>query len=173
LRTLALDTLDVVYLRQQGLASVAEHFGVLAELQAKGMIRHLGLSNVRREHITQAQEIAPVVAIQNRYGVGFGRVSDEILTLCGEQGIAFVPFFAVTGAAREAGGVSVNDAIQDIADHHGATPAQIRLAWTLHCGHHVLAIPGTSSAQHLEENLMAGAIQLSPNELATLDAFID
>ncbi|HET6984967.1 MAG TPA: aldo/keto reductase [Kribbella sp.] len=170
LRTLGVDTLDVVYLRQAGLDDVSEHFGVLAELRAKGMIKHLGLSNVRLEHITQAQDIAPVVSVQNRYGVGFGRVNDDLLRVCGEQGIAFVPFFALTAAAREAGGVSSNDAVQEVADQHNATPAQIRLAWTLSRGDHVLAIPGTSSTRHLEENLAAGAIRLSPGQLAVLDS---
>lgn len=71
--------LDVVYLRRHGLDSVAEHFGVLAGLQEKGLIRHLALSNVRMHHLPQAQAIAPVVAVQNRYGVGHGRVNDEML----------------------------------------------------------------------------------------------
>ena len=95
------------------------------------MIKHLGLSNVRVEHLAQAQEIAPIVAVQNRYGVGFGRVNDDILRVCGEQGIAFVPFFALTAASREVGGVASDDAVQEVADQHNATPAQIRLAWTL------------------------------------------
>jgi aryl-alcohol dehydrogenase-like predicted oxidoreductase len=173
LRALGLETLDVVYLRQAGLDSIAEHFGVLAELQAKGLIRHLGLSNVRTDHLAEAQKIAPVVAVQNRYGVGFGRVNDDIVRECGGQGIAFVPFFALTAESREAGGVSVNDTLREIADDHGATPAQIRLAWTLARGDNVLAIPGTSSRRHLEENVMAGSIDLSPGQLAALDTFID
>jgi aryl-alcohol dehydrogenase-like predicted oxidoreductase len=170
LRALGKETLDVVYLRQAGLDDVSEHFGILAELRANGMIKHLGLSNVRVEHIAQAQEIAPVVAVQNRYGVGFGRVNDNILRLCGEQGIAFVPFFALTAASREVGRVSSDDVVQEVADQHNATPAQIRLAWTLSRGDHVLAIPGTSSPRHLEENLAAGAIRLSPGQLAVLDS---
>lgn len=173
LRTLGLESLDLVYLRQTGLDSVAEHFGVLAELRDKGLIRHLGLSNVRTEHLVQAQQIAPVVAVQNRYGVGFGRVNDEILSACGEQGIAFVPFFALTAAAREAGGVSVNAEIQRIADEHDASPAQIRLAWTLSLGDHVLAIPGTSSPRHLEDNIRSGSLQLSFADLAVLDGLVD
>ena len=170
LRALGVETLDLVYLRQAGLEDVSEHFGVLAELRTKGMIKHLGLSNVRVEHLAQAQEIAPIVAVQNRYGVGFGRVNDDILRVCGEQGIAFVPFFALTAASREVGGVASDDAVQEVADQHNATPAQIRLAWTLGRGNHVLAIPGTSSPRHLEENLAAGAIRLSPGQLAVLDS---
>lgn len=169
LHDLGLETLDLVYLRQQGLDSIAEHFGVLAELQRKGMIQHLALSNVRLEHLTEAQQLAPVVAVQNRYGVGFGRVNDEMIRICGEQGIAFVPFFAVTAASREAGGVAPSEVVLDIARQYDATPAQIRIAWTLSRGPHVLAIPGTGNAEHLAENMAAGAIDLSPADLATLD----
>lgn len=173
MRTLGRDVLDIVYLRQQGLDDIAEHFGVLAELQARGMIRHLALSNVKMHHIQQAQAIAPVVAVQNRYGVGFGRVNDEILDLCGDQGMAFIPFFAVTAGGREAGGVAVDDAVLAIAREYGATPAQIRIAWTLSRGDHVLAIPGTGNADHLAENVAAGDIRLSPEQIAVLDGLRD
>ncbi len=170
LRDLGRDALDVVYFRQHGLESVAEHFGVLAELRDKGLIRGLGLSNIKLHHLAQAQEIAPVVAVQNRYGVGFGRVNDELVRLCGEQGIAYVPYFALAGASREVGGVSASDVVEQIAAAHEATPAQIRLAWTLSQGDHMLAIPGTGSARHLEENLAAESIRLSPADIAALDA---
>ena len=83
LRTLGRDHLDLVYLRQHGLQSITEHFAVLAQLRQAGLIRHLGLSNVRLHHLTQAQAIAPVVAVQNRYGVDFGRVNDEMVSTCG------------------------------------------------------------------------------------------
>jgi aryl-alcohol dehydrogenase-like predicted oxidoreductase len=170
LRQLGLDCLDLVYLRQTGLESVAEHFGVLAELRKAGLIRHLGLSNVRAQHLSQAQEIAPVVAVQNRYGVDFGRVNDALLNTCGEQGIAFVPFFALTGTGREAGGLTHSEAVQTIARDRGATPAQVRIAWTLARGPHVLAIPGTGDPAHLIENLAAATIHLSSAELARLNA---
>ncbi|TDW86739.1 aryl-alcohol dehydrogenase-like predicted oxidoreductase [Kribbella sp. VKM Ac-2566] len=173
LRVLGVDSLDLVYLRQMGLESIAEHFGVLAELQEKGMIRHLGISNVRVSHLHEARKIAPVVAVQNRYSVGFGRVNDEILQLCGELGIAFIPFFTLTAESREAGGVPDSGPVQEIADRHGATVAQVRLAWTLSRGDHVLAIPGTSSPQHLEENLRAADLTLSPEDLAVLDSLVD
>ncbi len=173
LRNLGRDVLDVVYLRPHGLDSVAEHFGVLAGLQEKGLIRHLALSNVRMHHLAQAQAIAPVVAVQNRYGVGYGRVNDEMLNHCGEHGIAFVPFFAVTGARRETGGVATDDAVLAIAREHDATPSQIRIAWTLSRGDHVLAIPGTGSLEHLAENVAAGDITLSPAQLAVLDNLRD
>lgn len=169
LRQLGRDHLDVVYLRQAGLDSVTEHFGALAELRAAGLIRHLGISNVRPQHLVQAQEIAPVVCVQNRYGVDFGRVNDEMLRTCGEQDIAFVPFFAITATGREAGGVADNDAVLALARAHGATPAQVRIAWTLHRGPHVLAIPGTGNPDHLAENMAAGTLHLSAEEWASLD----
>jgi aryl-alcohol dehydrogenase-like predicted oxidoreductase len=168
LRALGRDHLDLVYLRQAGLDSVAEHVGVLAELRDAGLVRHLGLSNVRAEHLVQAQEIAPVAAVSNRYGVDFGRINDELLESCGEQGIAFVPFFALAGEGREAGGVATHDAVDQVARAHGATPAQVRLAWTLSRGPHVLAIPGTSSEEHLVENLAAADLVLSAEEQVAL-----
>ena len=169
LRRLGRDHLDVVNLRQFGLDSVADHFGALAEMQAAGLIRHLGLSNVRPEHLAQAQEIAPVVCVQNRYGVDFGRNNDDMLRTCGDQGIAFVPFFALTGAGREIGGVAHHDAVLAIARAHDATPAQVRIAWTLSRGPHVLAIPGTGNPDHLAENIAAGVLCLSDEELAGLE----
>jgi pyridoxine 4-dehydrogenase len=170
LRALRRDHLDLVYLRQAGLASVAEHFGALAELQRAGLIRHLGVSSVRAEHVAQAQEIAPVAAVSNRYAVDFGRVNDDLLESCAIQGIAFVPFFALTGEGREIGGVAAHDVVDDVARAHDATPAQVRLAWTLSRGPHVLVIPGTSSEAHLVENLAAGHLELSADEVAALTA---
>ena len=169
LRQLGRDHLDVVNLRQHGLDSVAEHFGALAELRDAGLIRHLGLSNIRPQHLAQAQAIAPVVCVQNTYGVDTRRTQDQFVRTCGDQGVAFVPFFAIAGDAREAGGVAANAAVQAIARTHGATPAQVRIAWTLSRGPHMLAIPGTGNPDHLVENLAAGALVLSPDELASLD----
>ena len=171
LRQLGRDQLDVVNLRWlPGSGNpVAEHFGALAELREAGLIRHLGLSGVQPDQLAEAQRIAPVVCVQNSYGIDTGRDSDELLRICGEQGIAFVPFFAVTGGGRHAGGVAENAAILAVAQAHDATAAQIRLAWTLHRGPHVLAIPGTGDPAHLEANLAAGALRLSADDLAALD----
>ncbi|MGC4759363.1 aldo/keto reductase [Micromonospora trifolii] len=169
LRQLGRDHLDVVNLRQHGLDSVAEHFGALAELRDAGLIRHLGLSNIRPHHLAQAQAIAPVVCVQNTYGVDTRRTQDQLVRTCGEQNVAFVPFFAIAGDRREAGGVAANTAVEAIARTHGATPAQVRIAWTLSRGPHLLAIPGTGNPEHLVENLAAGALVLSSDELASLD----
>ncbi|OKI74158.1 oxidoreductase [Micromonospora sp. CB01531] len=168
LRQLGRDHLDVVNLRQHGLDSIAEHFGALAELRDAGLIRHLGISNVRPQHLAQAQAIAPVVCVQNAYGID-NRTSDKTLRACGEQGIAFVPFYAVAGDGREAGGVANNGSVLAIARAHAATPAQVRIAWTLSRGPHVLAIPGTGNPDHLVENVAAGALRLSADELASLE----
>ena len=168
LRQLGRDHLDVVNLRQHGLASVAEHVGALAGLRDKGMIKNIGLSNVRTEHLAQAQAIAPVVCVQNRYGIGFSERSAELLRVCREQGIAFVPFFSITGDGRDDGGVADDPAVRAVAGAHGVTPAQVRVAWTLRQGPHVLAIPGTGNPDHLRENVAAAALHLSADDLAAL-----
>ncbi|MFF0794474.1 oxidoreductase [Streptomyces spiralis] len=172
-RQLGRDHLDVVNLRVggPGTSSVAEHFGALAELREAGLIRHLGLSGVRPEHVAEAQTIAPVVCVQNSYGLDWRRAdATGLVDLCGEQGIAFVPFFAVSGLRREAAAGRERDArVHSVARAHNATPAQVRLAWTLHRGPHVLAIPGTTNPAHLAENIAAGSLRLSEEELALLD----
>ncbi|WP_020138580.1 oxidoreductase [Streptomyces sp. 351MFTsu5.1] len=172
LRQLGRDHLDVVNLRRMGQDSIAEHFGALAELRDKGLIRHLGISNVSPRHLAEAQAVAPVVCVQNRFGLGSGTPgTDEMLRICGEQGIAFVPFYAIAGEGGERGATTGHDgAVLTIAEAHGATPAQIRLAWTLAQGPHVLAIPGTGNPDHLAENVAAGALRLTDDELDTLNS---
>ncbi|MFJ3623138.1 oxidoreductase [Streptomyces iakyrus] len=172
LRQLGRDHLDVVNLRRMPrYDSIAEHFGALADLREAGLIRHLGISNVTPRHLTEAQAIAPVVCVQNRYALDRPDPdSDELLRLCGEQGIAFVPFYAVAGEAAERGATTAHDEdVRAVARAHGASPAQIRIAWTLHQGPHVLAIPGTGNPDHLAENVAAGAIRLTDEELTRLN----
>ncbi|MFB9515103.1 oxidoreductase [Streptomyces purpureus] len=171
LRQLGRDHLDVVNLRIVGSDSIAERFGALAELRDAGLIRHLGLSNVQPHHVAEAQAIAPVVCVQNQYGIGIRPEHDDFVRDCGAQGIAFVPFYSIAGTGREAGATGgESDELLAVARAHGATPAQVRLAWTLHRGPHVLAIPGTGDPEHLAANVAAGALRLSADELATLDA---
>jgi len=172
LRQLGRDHLDVVNLRRMRQDSIAEHFGALAELREAGLIRHLGISDVEPRHLAEAQAIAPVVCVQNRYGLGFhDPATDELLRLCGEQGIAFVPFYAIAGEAGPHGATAAHDeAVRAVARAHDASPAQVRIAWTLHQGPHVLAIPGTGDPGHLAENVAAGALRLTDGELARLDA---
>ncbi|MFF7331240.1 aldo/keto reductase [Streptomyces sp. NPDC090306] len=171
LRQLGRDHLDVVNLRYMRQPSIAEHFGALAELREAGLVRHLGISGVRPEHLAEALEIAPVVCVQNRYGLGSGTpVSEEMLRLCGERGIAFVPFYSVTDQGPRAATDTHDDAVVAVARAHGASPTQVRIAWTLSRGPHVLAIPGTGDPDHLVENVAAGAVRLTEDELRRLDA---
>jgi pyridoxine 4-dehydrogenase len=171
LRQLGRDHLDVVNLRRiPSEIPFADHFGALAELRDAGLIRHLGISAVKPEHLPEALAIAPVVCVQNSYSVDH-RPADPLLRACREQGIAFVPFFAIAGQHREDGAAGAEGAdLKEVASAHGATVAQIRLAWTLQQGPHVLAIPGTSNPDHLVENVAAGAIRLSDDELTRLDS---
>ena len=172
LRRLGREHLDVVNLRimqRPGRDSVAERFAALAALRDAGLIRHLGLSNVRVDHLDEVQAIAPVVCVQNGYAVDWRRTDDDLVRTCGQRGIAYVPFFALAGAGREAGTAADHgEAIRAVARAHGATPHQVRLAWTLHQGPHVLAIPGTGNPDHLVENIAAGALRLSAEDLAAL-----
>jgi len=170
LRQLGRDHLDVVNLRVMGQDSISEDFGALAELRAAGLIRHLGISNARPAHLAQARAIAPVVCVQNRYGVD-ARAGGEMLRTCAALGIAFVPFFSLAGEGREAGVVRAEHAqVRTVARAHGVSPAQVRLAWTLRQGKHVLAIPGTGNPDHLIDNLAAGALQLAEEEAGLLDS---
>ncbi|MGW0145481.1 aldo/keto reductase [Streptomyces sp. NPDC003333] len=172
LRQLGRDHLDLVYLRRMRQDSIAEHFGALAELREAGLVRHLGISAVGPHHLAEARAIAPVVAVQNRYALDRpSPEADALLRLCGEAGIAFVPFYAVAGDAGEHGATDAHDAeVLAVARAHGVTPAQIRLAWTLAQGPHVLAIPGTGNPDHLRENVAAGAVRLTEEELGRLNA---
>ncbi|MFJ7154120.1 aldo/keto reductase [Streptomyces sp. NPDC101118] len=171
LRQLGRDHLDVVNLRVLGTASIAERFGALAELREAGLIRHLGISNVTPAHLAEARAIAPVVCVQNRYGIGLRPgEEDAFLRSCGEQGVAYVPFYAIAGTGREAGaGSGETPEVLAVAEGRGVSPAQVRIAWTLHRGDHVLAIPGTGDPAHLEANVAAGALRLTEEELALLE----
>ena len=171
LRQLGRDQLDVVNLRRRtGQESIAEHFGALADLRQAGLIRHLGVSDVSVDQLTEALLIAPVVCVQNRYGFDL-REHDPVLRACAERGIAFVPFFAIAGQSRQSGArPPAPGPLLAVARRHGATPAQIRLARTLHQSPNVLAIPGTGNVAHLEENAAAAALRLSPEDLDGLPA---
>ncbi|MEV0065530.1 aldo/keto reductase [Amycolatopsis sp. NPDC050768] len=172
LRQLARDHIDVVNLRigtglGRGTGSIAEHFGALAELREAGLIRELGISNVGPEHLTEALAIAPVVCVQNQYGLTAVREDDELLRLCGEHGVAFVPWFAVASGQTDETGVE--ERVATVAKRHDATSAQVRLAWTLAQGDHVLAIPGTGNPDHLAQNVAAAQLRLTAGDLAELD----
>jgi len=161
LRNLGLETLDVVNLRVGAVEeplqeSIAEPFGVLADLRSQGLVRHLGLSNVTPAQLTEAQSIAPVVCIQNHYNL-VHRADDGFLDACAAQGIAFVPFFPLGGFQP-----LQSSALQECADQLAATPMQIALAWLLQRSPNILLIPGTSSLAHLKENIAAATLHLPP-----------
>jgi pyridoxine 4-dehydrogenase len=170
LRQLGRDHLDVVNLRRMRQESIAEHFGALAELRDAGLIRHLGVSQVTVDHLAEALAIAPVVCVQNRYSLDL-REHDGVLRACAERSIAFVPYFAVGGQSDAGDEARVaSERLLKVAEHHGVTPAQVRLAWTLHQAPNVLAIPGTGNVSHLEENVAAAALFLTADDLALLDS---
>ncbi|MFJ2605588.1 aldo/keto reductase [Streptomyces sp. NPDC087425] len=172
LRQLGRDHLDLVYLRRMGQDSIADHFGALADLRTAGLIRHLGVSEIEPRHLAEAQAIAPVVAVQNRYALDRAAADpDEVLRLCGDQGIAFVPYYAVAGQHGENAVTGADhDEVRAVAHAHGVSAAQVRIAWTLSRGPHVLAIPGTGNPDHLAENVAAAALSLTADELRRLDA---
>jgi len=169
LRNLGLDALDVVNLRMGGFSepvegTIASQMEALAELQRKGLIKHIGVSTVSAAQIKEAQSIAPVVCVQNLYNVA-QRGDDALVSDLAEQGIAYVPYFPLGGFTPLQSGV-----LDDVAKEMGKTPMQVALAWLLHRSPNVLLIPGTGSVGHLRENLSAAEIVLSPEVIAKLDA---
>ena len=148
---------------------LAEYVGALATLRSAGLIRHLGVSGVTPQQLAEARAVAPVACVQNRYGIGASPEAHAFVDACGKQGVAFVPFFAIAGQGGGAGATGPEPGeVLAVARAREVTPAQVRLAWTLQRGPHVLAIPGTSDPGHLAENVAAGALRLSPDELARL-----
>ncbi|HSN03084.1 MAG TPA: oxidoreductase [Acidimicrobiales bacterium] len=174
LRQLGRDHLDVVNLRVLHSQPLAEHLGVLADLVEEGLIGHLGVSGVTMDQLDEARQITEIVCVQNRYSVEARTVgADAVLETCGQAGIAFVPFFSLAGSGREHGRPPLEqDAVLALARAHGATPPQVRLAWTLARGEHVLVIPGTGNPAHVAENVAAGSLRLSESELAHLDSLV-
>lgn len=169
LESLGLDRLPVVNYRSNGHDDVPAAVAALADLRDEGLLEHIGLSNVGPTDLEAARRVADIVCVQNRHSPGFERDdADDLLTRCGALGIAFVPFFAVAGRSREAPAEEELDAVREIADAHGVTPAQVRIAWNLALGPHVLAIPGTGDLEHLEQNVAAASMQLTDDELGQI-----
>jgi len=169
LRNLGLDALDVVNLRIGGLMppseeSIEEPFTVLAELKRQGLIRHLGLSNVSPVQLAEAQTISEIVCIQNLYNVAHRR-DDGFIDDLARQGIAYVPFFPLGGFTP-----LQSSTLDAAAAKLEATPMQVALAWLLQRSPNILLIPGTSSIEHLRENLAAAALELPSEMLGELDA---
>ena len=169
LRNLGLDALDIVNYRAVGSGSdpaegsIAEQVTALAGLQRKGLIRHIGLSNVTATQVAEAQAITDIVCVQNNYNLAH-RHGDALIDDLARQGMAFVPFWPLGGFRP-----LQSTKLSAVADRLGATPMRVALAWLLHRSPNILLIPGTSSVAHLHENLGAGQLTLSPETVAALD----
>ncbi len=168
LRQLGVDALDLVHLRVGRLKAVGgvpigERFGALAALREEGLVRELGVSNVSAEQLAEARAIAPVAAVQNRFGV-LDQADGALVDECAAAGIAYMPFFALGG-----GHTGLDDEnLRTVAERHGATAHQIALAWGLARSPAIIQIPGTSSLAHLEENMAAARIALDEDDMALL-----
>jgi pyridoxine 4-dehydrogenase len=168
LANLGLNTLDVVNLRVGGPdapepGSIAEPFSVLAEMQQEGLIKHLGVSNVTAEQVAEAQSIAPVVCVQNFYNIAH-RQDDSLIDSLAEQGIAYVPYFPLGGFSP-----LQSDILSSVAARLDATPMSVALAWLLRRSPNILLIPGTSSIEHLRENVAGAGLQLPADAIKELD----
>src|SRR5271155_1149528 len=170
LRNLGLDALDIVNYRVMGSihdpeeGSIAEQVTVLAELRRKGLIRHIGLSNVTAAQVAEAQAITDIVCVQNNYNLAH-RHDDDLIDDLARQGIAYVPFFPLGGFSP-----LQSSTLASVAVRLGATPMQVALAWLLHRSRNILLIPGTSSVEHLRENLGAATLELPAETIAALDS---
>jgi pyridoxine 4-dehydrogenase len=170
LRNLGLDVIDVVNLRsmhsihEPAEGSIEAPLTVLAELQQKGLVRHIGLSNVTPTQVAEARQIAPIVCVQNQYNLAHRHDDALIADLAGDR-IAYVPFFPLGGFTP-----LQSTTLSDVAARLGATPMQVALAWLLQRSPNILVIPGTSSIEHLRENLQASRLRIPPEVVADLDA---
>jgi aryl-alcohol dehydrogenase-like predicted oxidoreductase len=171
LRRLGLDVLDVVNLRTltgiDDRATVADtltpQFEALAELQQQGLIRHLGLSTVSLDQLAEAQQIAPVVYVQDFFNIA-NRADAAVLAATAEQHIAYVPYFPLGGFSP-----LQSDVLESVAKRLGATPTAVALSWLLQHSPNIMLIPGTSSVAHLSENIAGAALTLPADAVAELD----
>jgi pyridoxine 4-dehydrogenase len=169
LRNLGVDALDVVNLRNPGFAepkesSIEPQVTVLAELQQKGLVRHIGLSNVTPAQVQEARRIAPIICVQNHYNLAH-RADDGLIADLSREGIAYVPFFPLGGFTP-----LQSSTLSRVAAQLGATPMQLALAWLLHRSPNILVIPGTSSLIHFRENLRAATLDIPAEMLVQLDS---
>ncbi len=165
---LGLEALDVVNLRVGGFdspsrGSIAKPFTVMAELQQEGLIRHLGISTVSAEQVAEAQAIAPIVCVQNFFNLAH-RVDDELIDSLAGQGIAYVPYFPLGGFTP-----LQSDVLSSVAARLGTGPMAVALAWLLQRSPNILLIPGTSSVEHLRDNVAGAGLSLSEADLVELE----
>ena len=166
LRHLGVERIDLWQLhRIDAKVPRAEQFGVMAEMQKQGLIRHLGLSEVSVEEIQAASRVFTVATVQNRYNL-VDRGSEDVVNYCEQNGIGFIPWFPLAAGALTHG----KTILTSVASRLGATPGQVALAWVLKRSPSMLPIPGTSSVAHLEENVAAAALQLTDADFTALDS---
>jgi aryl-alcohol dehydrogenase-like predicted oxidoreductase len=139
---------------------VADSIGALADLKAEGKIRHIGVSNMSEAQLREAQQVTPIVSIQNRYNAG-DRASETIVDLCEQEQILFLPWAPIQNADD-------NRAVSDAATRHDVSSRQVVLAWMLARSPQILPIPGSGSAGHVQANIEAAGIQLGPDEIAAI-----
>jgi len=157
LTRLRLDRIDLYqFHRPDPKVPIAESLGALAELKAEGKIRHIGVSNFDEAMLREAQRVAPIVSVQNRYNAG-DRSSDSMVDLCDQEALVFLPWAPIADFGRQV-------PILTAAEHHGVTPRQIALAWLLARSPQILPIPGSGSPEHVAENIQAASIELSAQE---------
>jgi pyridoxine 4-dehydrogenase len=165
LQRLRVDAIDLYQLHMPDpQVPIEESLGALVELRAEGKIRHIGVSNFFREQLDTAIEVAQVVSVQNLFQLGRARADPEIET-CERHGLAYMPWHPLFG-----GQIPARGALERIAGRHGATPAQVALAWLLARSPGMLPIPGTAQVAHLEENVAAAALRLGAEDLQELEA---
>ena len=161
LRRLKLDQIPLYqFHRPDPGVPLEDSIGALVTLKEQGKVRHIGLSNVTENQIRRAQRLTPIVSIQNRYNVD-DRRSESLVDLCEQEQMVFLPWAPIQDLDR-------NRPVRDIAQRHDVTPRQVVLAWLLARSPQILPIPGTGSVSHLEDNVAAAAIKLTPAEVATL-----
>jgi len=161
LRRLRLDQIPLYQLhRPDPAVPLAESVGAVAELKAEGKIRHIGISNVTEEQLREAQQIVPIVSVQNRYNVT-DRQSESMIDLCEQEQLTFLPWAPVQEADK-------NPAVAQAAERLGISTHQVVLAWLLASSPQILPIPGTGSPGHAEQNIAAAAVELSPDEVAAI-----
>jgi pyridoxine 4-dehydrogenase len=166
LKRLRLERIDLYQLhRVDPKVPMEDSLGALKEMQDAGKIRHVGLSEVSPDEINRARKVVPIVSVQNQYNIG-NRKWENTLTYCEKEGLGFMPWSPIGGGR----GLKADDALETAAKNHGVTVVQLALAWLLHRSPIMLPIPGTSSVAHLEENVAAAKLKLTPEEWKAIDA---
>ena len=173
LRTLQIERIDAANMRlmdeNDSEGKLEEQLGALEDLRKEGKLDMIGISNASSDTVRRALDLVDIACVQNPYSV-VNRDGEDVLDLCEQRGVAFVPFFplgsAFSGGPKQ---LAADPAVAEVADKHGVTPSQVALAWLLHRSERILLIPGTSSVAHLEENMAAGEIELDAQDMSRLD----